>query len=308
VIRAALEVGRHSPWLSRLLQELVPEVYVVNPHKVALVYAADNKCDKVDAEVLARLARIDATLLAPIQHRRKDTQASLAVLRARAAGVRSRTLLIHSVRGQVKAMGGGLRKCSAGTFHDLVEDIPEELEFALGPTCVRHPPVGGRCRPAHHQTLLGHQKLDTTSVYLAVRPEVLRQTRSPLDRPGCGARAHLPGPRRRAGGAVERSDPGGDRRHRDLPGPNGVYSPASVPRRLVTARARHRAWCISSTGEPPLEPPQALAEGATMAERLEDLLGFPVGRCPRCQGRLRRRPVEKVPVWEVWPGCWWNPC
>ncbi len=131
--RVALEVGRHSPWLSRLLQGLGLKVYVANPRKVALVYAADDKCDRVDAEVLARLARVDPHLLAPIQHRRKDTQAALALLRARAAAVRARTMLINSVRGQVRAMGGCLSPCSSSRFASLVTELPEELELAMSP-------------------------------------------------------------------------------------------------------------------------------------------------------------------------------
>lgn len=86
----------------------------------------------------------------------------------------------------------------------------------------------------------------------------------------------------------------------------GLYAPACVPGRLVTARVRHRAWCIADTGEPPPDPPAALSMDATMAERLEALLGIDVGRCPRCRGPLTRRPVEKVPAAMVWPGCWWD--
>src|SRR5688500_18314442 len=77
--RVALEVGSHSPWRSRLLTELGHEVIVGNPRKIALIHGSTDKCDPVDAEKLARLARVDPELLSPIQHRRADTQAALAI-------------------------------------------------------------------------------------------------------------------------------------------------------------------------------------------------------------------------------------
>jgi hypothetical protein len=46
--RVALEVGRHSPWLSRLLKELGLEVIVANPRKVALIHWSDTKNDRLD--------------------------------------------------------------------------------------------------------------------------------------------------------------------------------------------------------------------------------------------------------------------
>src|SRR3712207_179048 len=73
--RVAIEAGTHSPWVSRLLEECGHEVLVANPRKMRLIYESDRKCDRVDAESLARLARLDPNLLAPIEHREADTQA-----------------------------------------------------------------------------------------------------------------------------------------------------------------------------------------------------------------------------------------
>ena len=81
-LRIALEVGTHSPWISRLLAELGHEVFVANARKVRLIYENRNKDDAVDAEYLARLARVDPKLLAPIQHGSAQAQSDLAVLRA----------------------------------------------------------------------------------------------------------------------------------------------------------------------------------------------------------------------------------
>jgi len=66
--RVAIEAGAHSAWISRLLAEAGHEVIVANPRRLRLIYENDKKSDRVDAEWLARVARLDATLLAPIRH------------------------------------------------------------------------------------------------------------------------------------------------------------------------------------------------------------------------------------------------
>ena len=54
-VRIALEVGTHSPWVSRLLDDLGHEVIVANPRKLRLIYENDSKNDQVDAELFGRL-------------------------------------------------------------------------------------------------------------------------------------------------------------------------------------------------------------------------------------------------------------
>lgn len=133
-LRIVLEVGTHSPWVSRLLDELGHEVLVANPRRVRLIYASDSKTDKVDAETLARVARLDPKLLAPIRHRGEQAQADLARLRARDGLVRARTQLVNHVRGAVKSMGGRLPPTSTPAFARKVEPhIPEALRPALRP-------------------------------------------------------------------------------------------------------------------------------------------------------------------------------
>jgi transposase len=133
-LRVAIEVGTHSPWVSRLLEELGHEVLVANPRKIRLIYANKRKSDKLDAENLARLARVDAKLLYPLKHRGEDSQAHLAIIRSREALVGSRTQLINHVRGAVKSFGARLPKCSARSFHHKVaEQIPQALRVALEP-------------------------------------------------------------------------------------------------------------------------------------------------------------------------------
>ena len=68
-MRVALEAGTHSPWISRLLEGCGHEVLVANAHRLKLIYADGRKNDRLDAENLARLARLDPQLLSPIEHR-----------------------------------------------------------------------------------------------------------------------------------------------------------------------------------------------------------------------------------------------
>jgi len=106
--RLVLEAGTHSPWVSRLLEDCGHEVYVANPRKLRLIYQNDSKNDRVDAEYLARIGRLDPALLAPFRHRQADTQVDLALVRSRDVLVRARARLINHVRGAVKSGGGRL--------------------------------------------------------------------------------------------------------------------------------------------------------------------------------------------------------
>lgn len=132
--RIVVEVGPHSPWVTRLLLELGHEVIPANPRKLRLIYENPSKDDRVDAEYLARVGRLDPELLAPVRHRGADTQADLAILRARGLLVQQRTALVNHVRGAVKGVGGRLPSSSTRSFSKKVGDhLPEELGPALMP-------------------------------------------------------------------------------------------------------------------------------------------------------------------------------
>jgi transposase len=133
-MRIAIETGTHSPWASRMLEECGHEVLVANARKLRLIYANKQKTDEVDAENLARLARLDPKLLYPLKHRSEDSQAHMAIIRSRQALVDCRTQLVNHVRGTVKSFGARLPKCPARTFHKRAkEHIPEPLLPALVP-------------------------------------------------------------------------------------------------------------------------------------------------------------------------------
>src|SRR5918996_26833 len=94
-MRIAMETGTHSPWASRVLEELGHEVLVANARKLRLIYANKRKTDEIDAENLAHLARVDPNLLYPLKHRGEDSQAHMALIRSRQALVDCRTQLVN---------------------------------------------------------------------------------------------------------------------------------------------------------------------------------------------------------------------
>ncbi len=132
--RLVLEVGGQSPWVSRLAQTAGLEVIVANPRRVQLITRNERKNDRTDAELLARLGRVDPKLLSPVQHRSAQCQADLAVNRARDVAVASRTALINHVRGASKSYAQRLPTCSADSFHKRVlTHLPVDLVPALTP-------------------------------------------------------------------------------------------------------------------------------------------------------------------------------
>ena len=133
-MRVVMEVGTHSPWVSRLLTELGHEVLVANPRKLRFIYQNRKKGDRVDARSLARVGRLDPELLSPVTHRPEGMAQDLAVVRARDVLVRTRVKLINHARGAVKASGSRLRKCSTPTFVEKTgEQLPESLKETLAP-------------------------------------------------------------------------------------------------------------------------------------------------------------------------------
>jgi transposase len=132
--RIALETGTHSPWISRVLRGCGHEVIVANARQLRFIFAKHNKTDPSDAQDLARTARLDPRLLHPVQHRSREDQASLAVLRARNSVVDARTQLVLHVRGSVKSFGARIPACSCQAFHGIARKaLPPELHPALLP-------------------------------------------------------------------------------------------------------------------------------------------------------------------------------
>ena len=132
--RIVLEVGTHSPWVSRQLTSYGHDVYVANPSAMYGARRRTKRNDRMDAAYLARLGRVDVQLLHAIRHRGEQTQAHLAQLRARDQLVKTRTQLINHVRGSVKSVGLRLPTTSAEAFAKrAAAHLPLALTDALTP-------------------------------------------------------------------------------------------------------------------------------------------------------------------------------
>src|SRR5580692_5229369 len=132
--RVAMEAGVHSIWISEQLQELGHDVIVANVRELRAISHSDRKSDQVDAEKLARYARLDPNILWPISHRTVEQQEALTVIRARELLVRLRTSAVNAVRGLTKACGHRMpassTKCFAQRGHAA---LPPGLKLALDP-------------------------------------------------------------------------------------------------------------------------------------------------------------------------------
>ena len=132
--RIALEAGTHSIWVSEQLRQYGHELLVAHVSELPALSRSDRKCDRVDAEKLARYARLDPSLLRPVSHRSVAMQESLTLVRARDVLVRLRTGLINAIRGLAKPCGCRLPKAATSCFPQrCLAAVPEGLLPALKP-------------------------------------------------------------------------------------------------------------------------------------------------------------------------------
>jgi transposase len=133
-MRIVLEAGTHSPWASRLLVELGHEVVVANPRQIGLITGNDSKSDRVDAELLCRLGRVDPKLLRPIVLRSEGAMKARALLRSRDLAVGMRTMVVNHLRGLVKSSGGRLPRSGTAAFVAKTQAaVPETLQGVVAP-------------------------------------------------------------------------------------------------------------------------------------------------------------------------------
>jgi len=132
--RVVLEVGTHSAWGRDVISGYGHEVLVANPRLMEGSKRRKRKSDRIDANKLARLGRMDPQSLYAMQHRSSEVRQDLVLLRARDALVTVRTELINTTRGLVKSMGARLPKCSSPSFSPKVEEVlPAEIRDGLLP-------------------------------------------------------------------------------------------------------------------------------------------------------------------------------
>lgn len=127
----AMEVGTHSPWISRLLEKENLQVLVANARKLRAIYTNERKCDELDARMLAKIARIDPELLHPIEHGSEQVQRDQLIIKMRNGLVRSRVAIVNSIRGALKSLGVRLSSPSMSSFtnhaRNTLEDQPDLL-------------------------------------------------------------------------------------------------------------------------------------------------------------------------------------
>lgn len=101
---------------------------------------SDRKSDKINAEKLARYARLDPELLRPIAHRTVEQQA-LTLIRARDLMVQLRTAAVNAVRGLTKACGHRMSASTTGCFakrsHPVRAQENPACRLGKEPPCLR---------------------------------------------------------------------------------------------------------------------------------------------------------------------------
>jgi transposase len=134
-MRVVMEAGGSSPWVSRLLDSLGHDVVVCSPRRVRLIAESKLKNDRVDAEVLARLVRLDPEFLRPIQHRSEEAQLLRANLKVRSAMVEARTKWINTIRGLFRSFGYKISGKAPHTFVERIDkmELPAELRAVIEP-------------------------------------------------------------------------------------------------------------------------------------------------------------------------------
>jgi len=96
--RVVVEVGTHSAWVQEVIRGFGHEVLVANPRLMEGSKRRKRKNDRIDANKLARLGRVDPQSWYPMQHRSREVRQDLVMLRARDALVAVRTELINARR------------------------------------------------------------------------------------------------------------------------------------------------------------------------------------------------------------------
>lgn len=132
--RIVMEVGTHSPWLSRLSTSTGHETLVVDPRRLRLLTENERKRDKRDAQLLAEMGRSAPQLLTLVHHRSEETHRNLQLFRTRDLLVRQRTAAVTAVRSMVKSLGSRLPKSTTDNFAENARAaVPKEMLGAVTP-------------------------------------------------------------------------------------------------------------------------------------------------------------------------------
>jgi len=134
-MRVVMEAGGSSPWVSRLVAKCGHEVIVCSSRRVRLIAESTLKTDDIDAEILARLGRIDPGFLGSVTHRSEEAQVLRSKLTVRSALVEARTKWINTVKGILRGFGYKVPSGTSKHFHQRAAkaDLPPELREVIQP-------------------------------------------------------------------------------------------------------------------------------------------------------------------------------
>jgi len=127
-LTVAMETGTHSPWMSEMLENCGCKVLVAHARSLRMIWDSDRKCDRRDAEMLARMAKSDPKLLNPVKHRSRECRRDLAVIKARDILLRTSTTMINYIAGTLKSFGVKIDRINPADSPDgLLKSLPREL-------------------------------------------------------------------------------------------------------------------------------------------------------------------------------------
>lgn len=129
----AIETGTHCRWVARIALELGHEVLVGNARKLRMIWESSRKNDWRDAEMLAKVARTDRSLLAPVRLRGDGDQELMRLVKSRDLLVRNRTGIVNQIRGFCKSDGFRLPKCSSESFVRMELKVPASVREVSKP-------------------------------------------------------------------------------------------------------------------------------------------------------------------------------
>lgn len=132
--RVVMEASTASRWIHNLAKDLGHEVIIANPRNIPLITASVKKCDRNDADLLAKLGQVSPDLLSPVQLREDRYQVVRAVLFARMQLVKQRAALVTFVKSEVRVLGFNLPACGTKVFAKKCRDLlPKSIRPAMGP-------------------------------------------------------------------------------------------------------------------------------------------------------------------------------
>ena len=110
-------------------------VLIANPRKLRAIYQNERKSDRRDAQMLARIGRLDPALLYPVRHGSAQAQEDLLRIKLRDSLVRARVAIINSVRFTLKSLGYPVPNPSSERFHKVaMEALPESIARMIAPS------------------------------------------------------------------------------------------------------------------------------------------------------------------------------